>query len=672
MSSDQHSHLRASSRNDHETPGQTIEGLKKGNAVLTAELTALQRTWTEVQEVMTASSIAILFLDRELRIASYTPSALRLFNFLPSDIGRPFSDLTHRLDYGTMLEDARAVLDTFSPCTREIKGPDKCWLLVRLTSYTRSTDAAVGVALTFIDITERKKAEDVLRNSEYRIRGTITQNSTGILISDLSGKLSFVNQKLCELLNTTEDDLLGVPYWEILREESMLHRKVIGEANEVASPLQIEKRLKRKNGSFFWANISVSLIHDHEGAPLSVVAVFIDTTDRKLAEEALRASRQRLHAIFSEATVGLSELAVDGRFLRINNRICEILGRSRDELLQMSAATVTHSDDLPATLSAVQAVLKTGRPHSVEKRYVRPDGSFIWANSAFSRLDDDDGNARAILVVTADISEQKEAENQLRLAGEERERHVVARTHQLNDANRELRKQIAERLAAEQARQKIARQLVTAQERERSRISRELHDEVGQHLTGLMLGIKALSSSSVENPKELLQKLLETTELIGKEIHDLAVELRPTSLDDLGLLRALTNYIADWSIRTKIPVDFHHSEWPDKRLPPHIETVIYRIICEALNNVYKHACADSVSVILELRDSQIGVIIEDTGTGFDEEPMTASSQRKTLGILGMKERAALVDGELEIESVKGKGTTVFLRIPHPYKSKHHE
>ncbi|HRE82149.1 MAG TPA: PAS domain S-box protein, partial [Opitutaceae bacterium] len=469
-------------------PTHEIERLTKENACLGNELRLLQRMWIDIQEVMSASSVAIVILDRELKIVRHTSSAVKLFNLLPSDLGRPLADLTHRMDYETILEDAQRVLVTLSPHAREVKGPDECWLLARLTAHTNSADQTAAVALTFIDITERRKMEEDRRSSESRIRGTITQNATGILISDLSGKVSFVNRKLCELLDSTEVDLLNLPYWEVLQEDSQLHPKLFERVNEAASPLQIEKRLKRKDGSVFWANVSISLVHDHEGDPLSIVAVFIETTDRKLTEEALRASRQRLHAIFSEAAVGLSELSTEGRFLRVNDRICEILGRSRQELLQLSAPAVTHSDDLPATLNALQAVLATGKPHSVEKRYVRPDGSLIWANSAISRLDDDDGKARAILVVTADINEQKNAESQLRRAGEELERHVIARTHQLNDANRELRQQIAERLAAEQARQQIARQLVTAQERERSRISRELHDEVGQHLTGLMLG----------------------------------------------------------------------------------------------------------------------------------------------------------------------------------------
>lgn len=117
--------------------------------------------------------------------------------------------------------------------------------------------------------------------------------------------------------------------------------------------------------------------------------------------------------------------------------------------------------------------------------------------------------------------------------------------------------------------------------------------------------------------------------------------------------------------RAKTPVDFHHSDWPEVRLPSHVETTLYRIICEALNNVLKHARANRVSVILEQREHQAVAIIEDDGAGFDSQETALSPKRKTLGLVGMKERTALVDGELKIESKPGGGTTVFVRVPLP-------
>ena len=162
-----------------------------------------------------------------------------------------------------------------------------------------------------------------------------------------------------------------------------------------------------------------------------------------------------------------------------------------------------------------------------------------------------------------------------------------------------------------------------------------------------------------------MKALQAITETVGREIHELALELRPTALDDLGLLRTLSNYIDQWSSRANVEVDFHSSGWAGERLPPHIEATIYRIVQEALTNILKHARATHVSLIVERRAGQALVIVEDNGAGFDHESLSNQPNGKSIRLLGMKERAALIDGELKIEASPGKGTTVFVRIPLP-------
>jgi signal transduction histidine kinase len=136
-------------------------------------------------------------------------------------------------------------------------------------------------------------------------------------------------------------------------------------------------------------------------------------------------------------------------------------------------------------------------------------------------------------------------------------------------------------------------------------------------------------------------------------------------LDDLGLLRTLSNYIEEWSIQAKVQVDFHNSGWTSERLPLPIETTLYRIAQEALTNILKHAHASRVSLIIEHRTEQITVIVEDDGKGFDVDAVPRYPGSKRLGLLGMEERAALMGGELKVESSQGKGTTLFVRIPLP-------
>jgi signal transduction histidine kinase len=223
------------------------------------------------------------------------------------------------------------------------------------------------------------------------------------------------------------------------------------------------------------------------------------------------------------------------------------------------------------------------------------------------------------------------------------------------------------RLAEELLRAGLLSRLATIQEDERRRIARELHDETGQQLTALTLGLKSLRGRP-EVAGALsgeLARLQELAELIGHSAHHLAWQLRPTALDDLGLEKALRDSFEEWSERAEVPVDFHYALAPG-RLPPDMETHLYRIISEALTNVRRHAMALRVGVILERRGDHLLAIIEDDGLGFDPESVRRSASAKhKLGLFGMEERAALMGGTLQVESGPGQGTTLFVRVPLP-------
>jgi signal transduction histidine kinase len=264
-----------------------------------------------------------------------------------------------------------------------------------------------------------------------------------------------------------------------------------------------------------------------------------------------------------------------------------------------------------------------------------------------------------------DITERKQTENLLRNSKEKLEERVQERTSELDSANQQLRAEIVERKRAEASREEMMRALVAAQEAERGRISRELHDEIGQHLTALLLGLKALQNDFAPQGSALttLESLQAITENVGREIHEVALELRPTALDDLGLVRALSTFLEDWAVRTKLEMQFDHS-LGDERLPPHLETTLYRVVCEALHNIVRHAGATRASVILQRKPGQVMAIVEDNGVGFEVSGLDTAN-RSRLGIVGMKERVALVDGELTIESGADRGTTVIVRLPLP-------
>ena len=219
------------------------------------------------------------------------------------------------------------------------------------------------------------------------------------------------------------------------------------------------------------------------------------------------------------------------------------------------------------------------------------------------------------------------------------------------------------RKTAEAERAHLLRNLAEAQGNEQRRIARDLHDQVGQTVAGLSLGLKSLEQALAGGaPADTIQIqvhwLQGLTNEIGRDIHRAAVDLRPTAIDDFGLERALATYLHEWSRLSGVRADLQ-SLGHVGRPPPAVETAAYRVIQEALTNVARHAAATSVSIVLEFRERFLRVVIEDNGKGFD--PNTVGSGR--LGLIGMRERLALLDGSLIVESAPGAGTSLFLQIP---------
>lgn len=225
---------------------------------------------------------------------------------------------------------------------------------------------------------------------------------------------------------------------------------------------------------------------------------------------------------------------------------------------------------------------------------------------------------------------------------------------------------------AEAERSDLLRRLAAAQEDVQRRIAHDLHDQVGQHVTGLSLGLKglerALDGSSGDAPGQGLvarvRWLQELTGTIGRDLHRVASDLRPTALDDLGLPRALAALATDWSARYGVAADVQVIG-SEERLPDEVATATYRVVQEALTNVLKHARATTVSVVLDRRPRDVRLVIEDDGVGFDPDSPAATvpGARRRLGLLGMRERLNQIGGTLTVESSPGAGTTLFVAIP---------
>jgi signal transduction histidine kinase len=211
----------------------------------------------------------------------------------------------------------------------------------------------------------------------------------------------------------------------------------------------------------------------------------------------------------------------------------------------------------------------------------------------------------------------------------------------------------------------IAQHLIAMQEEDRQRISRELHDQMAQYLSAMMLELESLKEEGDPRKRKCgVEHLQDLIQQIGQEVHRLTWDLRPAPIEEVGFRNALEGCVEDLSSHSSMHLYFYSNLAREERFPPYIETLCYRIVQEGLTNIARHAQAESASVVVTRAKSELQIILEDNGVGF---AATDNADRPPdhdhLGLRGMQERIALIQGTLQIESNAGRGTSLFARIP---------
>jgi PAS domain S-box-containing protein len=394
-----------------------------------------------------------------------------------------------------------------------------------------------------------------------------------------------------------------------------------------------------------------------------------DVTEQRRTEEALRRSEAQRARAEAFARTMVLHIGLDGRFLRVPPAFCELLGYSEAELLNLHFNDVTHPEDRERGLDLLEQLLN-GKVRNIEfeKRYVGKDGRVVWVYLDSIMVNGDAGRPLHFITYIRDITQRKAAEAAVEAARSDLELRVMERTAELREANEVLTREIAQRKLAEARHLQALSRLVDLQETERTSVARELHDQLGQELNALNLGINLLRHR-LGDPRTLeeeIQRLGDLASRLVQAMHRMAWELRPPALDDFGLDVALQRFSIEWSQRAKVPVKFHSQNMGIERLPLRVETALYRVAQEALSNVYYHARAHAVSLLLQRRDDTMTLIVEDDGQGFDVDALSRDGDiRKRLGLVGMEERILLIGGTLTIESNPGEGTTVLANVPLP-------
>jgi PAS domain S-box-containing protein len=487
----------------------------------------------------------------------------------------------------------------------------------------------------------------------------------GILVSRNSS-IVFVNPAALRLFGaTTPDQVIGQSPLRFFHPDR--HGRIREHVRQLLMGRvvpAVEETLVRLDGGTKDVEIIGTMFDDPPDRAIQIVVR--DITERKRTESALRESEERLSLAFAGAQEGVWDWNLETGAVVYSSHWKKMLGYTGEEIEPHVSAweRLLHPDDREVVREVVDGVLRGERDYTVEFRLRHKDGHFVHVLSrGFPVRREPDGVVTRIVGTHFDLSERKRAEEALKRAHEELEVRVKERTAELAHANASLRAEMEERERAERARTDLLSRLVFAQEDERRRIAREMHDQFGEQLTALGLGIRALKDRSGDDPRVAPQvsAIEKVAQQLDRDVDHLVWELRPTALDDLGLRAALDNYVQDWSVRAGVRADLHATGLSTDRLTSEVETTLYRIAQEALNNIAKHARAENVDVILERRPDQVSLIIEDDGVGFDQA--TAGTAHQGFGLLGMQERAALVGATVQIESAAGEGTTIIVRMP---------
>jgi PAS domain S-box-containing protein len=494
--------------------------------------------------------------------------------------------------------------------------------------------------------------------------------------------LIFVNQAFCNMLGRTEADLLGRTIWDFMHADDIeQNRRSYERLMTEGIPFKLERRLIREDGSVIWVDASVSPIMDASGKPQSAVAVEVDITGRKQAEDALQqlnlqledrvlnrtaklravnqtlreeiAERQRveealrkseatareneekLRTLFELLPVGISFLDLGGQVIQANTALANILklpkGPLSDQLYRSRKYIRANGTLMPPSEFASRRALTEGRTiYNVETGVVLESNEVVWTSVSAAPVDVADVGA---VVVTVDITESKLAERALQ---ESRERL-----------------------------QFLSQRLVEVQEEERRAIARELHDRVGQTLAALNINLLIVSGQlGGKVDEQISSRLNDSMKLVAETIalvRDVMSNLRPSVLDDYGLEAAIESHLSQYVSRYQIDARFERPDRPIPRLVPSMEMTFLRIAQEALMNIARHAHASRVNVSLWQEAGTICMVVQDNGAGISS--WESANRPGSHGLTIMRERAEAFGGSLQVSSVPGQGTKVEVRIP---------
>lgn len=531
------------------------------------------------------------------------------------------------------------------------------------------------------DITERKELEKALKETQERYKQLVDHAPTGIWEIDYrKQKVVSVNDILCDYLGYTREEILSGNPMDFLTEES---QRLFGErlrkimADEPV-PSIFELEVQTKKGPPIWTLMNIKPIYEGEKIRGAVV-IAQDITTLKSVEKALRESEGHLRSLLENAKdFVVYRLVYDGqspyglRVVFVSPSLKELTGVS-DPMNFETWYKKIHPDDLERINKARVMSFKTLNFDEAMRIFHPRKKEWRWIQVTANGILDQKGLTMHINGILTDITEKKRAQEVLQQAHDHLEQRVRERTVQLSETNKRLKKEIVERKQAEKALSRSEKKLrffsdrlINAQENERKRIARELHDELGQSMIGLKFQLSKVPKKLKKDQYEMkgeIERALKALDEMTENIRRLSRDLRPSVLEYLGLWEAL-QWLFDEGAKTYGLIISNYLREPPISFSKEQELIIFRIFQEALTNIGKHARAKQVSVEVTEEGGKAVFCIEDNGKGFDlKEVAGSTSPDRGLGLTAMDERARMAGGILSIWSQKRKGTKITFTVP---------
>jgi PAS domain S-box-containing protein len=627
---------------DSRTPGTPLLDLV---ATITPPLVALLRrrresaqreTEERIRSLFESPTIGIVFWERDGRVLDANQAFLDTIGYSRDDLDagvltwERLSPPGERLDESVFRQiETTGVCPPFEKdCVR--RDGQRVPVLIG-GSFAPDSRGAVCYVL---DVTEQRRVRDALRESEERFRAFMDNSPAVAFMKNAPGEYLYHNAVWTRVFERGGDSVIGHTDLELF-------------PPEVARSLRENDRavLAGDRSVEFWEQVPTAdgvlrdwlvLKFPFEPAPgrRLLGGVAVDMTERRRAEAALHASEERYRNLVEHSPDAI--FLVTAETLTFANRAAvRLLGAAGPhEIVGRNAFDVVHPEYHELVRERLRLLIERGHlSRPLEQKFVRLDGVPVDVEVFAMPFH---GEQDLVQVVARDITERKR--------GEQERARLLAREQEARAES-----------------EALSRKLVEAQESERRTIARELHDEVGQMLTGLSLILKSSATSSWKHRAADAQKLLHD---LTARVREMSLDLRPAMLDDLGLLAALLWQFERYTYQTSIRVRFHHTGL-DRRFPAEVETAAYRLVQEALTNVARHSKVAEADVHVRAGSSALWLRVSDRGVGFDA---ARAGRTSSMGLVGMRERVSSLGGELQIDSIPGEGTFLTASLPLPAPS----